>query len=130
MCEWLMQGFARGVRCLRLTVRRRGWLDRLQLQVFRVGRSRPGRLRLLGIRQTAQLSGFESLVSTVRFSPDSKTIAAGSDDKTARLWDVKDPTAPIELAHLTGPSGAIQSLTFNWAGTHLAGGIGSHEIWV
>ncbi|MGB3675915.1 MAG: hypothetical protein WA988_15900, partial [Candidatus Nanopelagicales bacterium] len=82
------------------------------------------------IRRTAQLSGFESLVSTVRFSPDSKTLAAGSDDKTARLWDVEDPTTPIELAHLTGPSGAIQSLTFNWAGTHLAGGIGSHQIWV
>jgi len=41
-------------------------------------------------RQVAELAGHTSLVRTVRFSPDGRHLASGSQDHTLRVWNVAD----------------------------------------
>ncbi|MEH2026364.1 WD40 repeat domain-containing protein, partial [Nostoc sp.] len=37
-----------------------------------------------------EFKGHQGIVSSVSFSPDGKTIATASSDKTARLWPVEN----------------------------------------
>ncbi len=46
------------------------------------------------------LRGHLAGISTIAWSPDSKTLASGSDDKSIRLWDV----ATVSSARYTGYS--------------------------
>lgn len=39
-------------------------------------------------KHSQTLQGHLAGISTIAWSPDSKTIASGSDDKAIRLWDV------------------------------------------
>ena len=48
-----------------------------------------------------ELKGHTSSVLNVAWSPDGRTLASGSEDKTVRLWHSwRDPSHPEELARL------------------------------
>jgi WD40 repeat protein len=67
----------------------------------------------------AQLQGHQDEVECVTFSPDGKTLATGSRDRTARLWDMKSFR---ERAILKGHRGWVRSLAFSPDGRMLASG--------
>jgi WD40 repeat protein len=55
----------------------------------------------------------------VAFSPDGKTVASGSEDKTIRVWDV---AAGEENAKLEGHSDCVTSVAFSPDGKTVASG--------
>jgi WD40 repeat protein len=63
--------------------------------------------------------GHEDTVTSVAFSPDGQRLATGSDDKTARVWDLATGT---ELLRLAGHEGDVTSVAFSPDGQRLATG--------
>ena len=62
--------------------------------------------------------GTDSEVTSVAFSPDSRLVATGSNDNSARLWDVASGREVRRLPH----ESAVNSVAFHPAGTYLATG--------
>ncbi|MDZ8106308.1 MAG: ribosome assembly protein 4, partial [Nostoc sp. DedQUE12a] len=65
------------------------------------------------------LEGHSSPVYSVVFSPDGKTLASASQDKTIKLWDVSTGKA---IKTLTGHSSRVYSVVFSPDGKTLASG--------
>jgi hypothetical protein len=57
-------------------------------------------------------------VWTVAFSRDGNRLATGSDDKTARIWDMATRRQQFQVTH----AGAVLAVAFNRDGTRLATG--------
>ncbi|KAK4697792.1 COMPASS component SWD3, partial [Lecanoromycetidae sp. Uapishka_2] len=66
------------------------------------------------------LEGHLAGISTIAWSPDSKTLASGSDDKSIRLWDVS--TGKTHPHPLQAHSSYVYSLSFSPRGNMLASG--------
>lgn len=64
-----------------------------------------------------RLVGHVQTVSSLAFSPNSKTLASGSWDRTVRLWDTK---TGAHLRTLTGHTGRVHTVAFSPNGRTLA----------
>lgn len=67
--------------------------------------------------EAATLTGHESLVRSVAFSPDQSQFASGSWDGTVKLWDANTYQ---EIATLTGHQGGLYCVAFSPDGSLLA----------
>jgi WD40 repeat protein len=74
---------------------------------------------LSNIRERNQLQGHQNSVNSVAFSPDGKTLASGSDDRTIKLWNV---TTGKEITSLSGDQNLVFSVAFSPDGKTLASG--------
>ena len=63
-----------------------------------------------------KLAGHTDTINTLAFSPDSKTLASGSDDDTIRVWDVDSGRGKV----LKGHDGGVGTVIFHPTGKILA----------
>ncbi|WEO96417.1 hypothetical protein A6P39_021605 [Streptomyces sp. FXJ1.172] len=78
------------------------------------------------------LPGHTGAVYLTSFSPDGKTLATASYDRTVRLWNVTDPSRPKPLGKpLTGHTSWVSSAVFSPDGKTLAsaGDDGTIRLW-
>ena len=71
---------------------------------------------LAKIREEYQFVGHNGSVRSVSFSPTGDTIATGSHDKTAKLWDLQDNS----LVTFTGHNDLVRSVSFSPTGDTIA----------
>lgn len=77
------------------------------------------------------LTGFENYVYSVAFDPSGRYLAAGSTDRTVRIWDVTDPAAAGQVgSELRGPRDTVYALDWSADGSLLAGASKEGSVWL
>lgn len=71
------------------------------------------------------MEGHADRVSSLSFSPDSRLVVSGSDDKTIRLWEVY---SRMEIMRLKGHDGGINAVSFSPDGHYIASGSGDGSV--
>jgi serine/threonine protein kinase len=70
-------------------------------------------------------------LTSVAFSPDGHTLAAGSNYHTVSLWDVSNPASPKPIDQpMTGPAGYVYTVAFSPDGHTLAAGSDDGTVWL
>ncbi|NUR30511.1 MAG: protein kinase [Catenulispora sp.] len=72
-------------------------------------------------------TGHSQLVYSVAFSPDGKTLASSSFDRSVRLWDVSTPSAAKQLGSLTH-SDRVFDIAFHPQGKIVAAGSADRQL--
>ncbi len=68
---------------------------------------------------TLMYRGHSRAVLALSWSPDSRFIASGGDDKTVQVWDVVDGR---RICTYDGPSSSVQALAWSLQGTQIVSG--------
>jgi WD40 repeat protein len=81
-------------------------------------------------RMLREVVGHGGPVTSVAFSPDGRQLATGSDDSTARIWDIWDSKTGRQVAEFPHDS-RVTSLAFSPNGRQLATGSedGTARVW-
>jgi WD40 repeat protein len=74
------------------------------------------------------LAAATNYVYAVAFSPDGRTLAAGSTDNSVELWDVSQPARPALLASLTAATDSVFVVAFSPDGHTLAAGTAEKAV--
>jgi WD40 repeat protein len=86
------------------------------------------RLSSVGVgtrRKPATLVGHSDIIHSLAISPDGKTLASASGDRTIKLWNIADGTV---RATLEGHTGFVRCVTFSPDGKTLASGSADRTI--
>lgn len=84
---------------------------------------------LLQSHYAGTLRGHAGGVYGVAYSPDGQTLAAGTADGTALLWDVRSPTPPARPAvTLSGHTGSVYGVAYSPDGSTLATAGADHTV--
>lgn len=87
------------------------------------------RLKDLAIPYTKSvMSGHTGVITSAAFSPDNTLVVTGSEDKTAKVWDVNDGSLVFDLV---GHGGKINDVTFSPDGKYIATASDDHtaHLW-
>ncbi len=95
----------------------------LALAAYRIDPGAETRSSVLGMFESpysTRLDGHANRVNSTALRGDGQVLVTGSWDQTAKLWDVKDPHRPIELATLSGHTANVNSVAFSADGGAVA----------
>lgn len=74
----------------------------------------------------------DGYVESVAFSPDGRTLAAGTAGKTVWLWNIASPSKPVPFRSmpLTGPGQQVSGVAFSPNGQTLAATSQDDKVWL